>query len=104
MEILRTINILFTPVSLVLSIMLAIYTMRSYNALEKVENRPVATSLVAIGVLFSTFSILTSLIYLVAVFGNPQYGHELSVLRSLLTNVMVIGISCLMIKIYKNRV
>lgn len=97
-------NAILTPVSLVLSFNVAYYAFEAHRQLKNKKNLPVAKTLVAVGLLFSFFSILSSLIYGFTVFTDNGWGHELSSLRSLITNVMIISTSSLMVKIYRNKI
>lgn len=97
-------NTILTPVSLFLSISVAKYAFQAYFNLKNPKDRPVATSLVAVGLLFSFFSILSSVIYVIALFTDSGLGHQLSGFRSLVTNLMIVFTSTLMIRIYRNKI
>ena len=104
MEIVKFVNLMFTPVSLVLSLMVVYYAVLAYKNLRVEKNKPVARSLVAIGIMFSTFSIYTVVIYACSYLTDTGIGHHLSTIRSLFTNIRIVDISILMIKIYKEEV
>lgn len=103
-NILLILNTALTPVSLILSIVVALYALKALNGLTKPSNRPVAGSLVGIGLTFFLFSFFSFGIYFLPLMVEGDSAHTLSSLRSLFTNIAIQVISILLIRIFRNEI
>lgn len=102
-NILKIVNATLAPVSVMLSLVLAKYSLRAFWISRNSKESSIGDMLIIIGIAFSAFSFISSVLYATSLLTNFGWGHVLSGIRSIVMQIMIIVASLLMIKIYRDK-
>jgi hypothetical protein len=106
-EILRGINGLLTPISLIMSIFVVFYAFISFVRSIKVadNSRFVALSLLGVGSIFLIeAAAITLILHIIATTNDRDVVNLVSNVRLLATNLLTIAVTFLLLGIYRNRI
>lgn len=100
----RILNTLLSPVTLFAGMTFLYYAIDSLNRVKRKKNLPIAYGLIGIGFLITVFGFLSVIIYTLNITQFNITGTEVSGWRSLVSNIIMIAISYIMIKVFQNKI